>query len=441
MKLNKLTLATLIALSTSCVQASDLNISGFINGVVTADSDGHLRLNDDTKAGIQIDTQINDKLSATFQVVNRQNAWDGSDSRETTVEYGFLAYNASEDVTVRAGRLRMPFFMLSEYVEVGNVVPWIKAPLSVYHQIPTNAYDGLDLSYTGQSGDLSYSVTAFVGEAEANVYMEGLNPLVKMGNTFGGSVALDYSDWTMRFSYGQAELSFVLSPLTQMGLDASIADAQQQSSFYSGLADQASAGALQYRDGAAQATAASEMLAGIDDAQSAVYAAQAAEYLALADGYEAQALQAQAGADQYAAGAAQAAFISDGLKVESKVGIYNLGIQGYITDDLSVMGEYVYIDSEHPIENDDQGYYLAATYDFGNDFKFTGTYSHREEKTLGDALNEQTDTYLATVAYDMGDSVIIKAEYSYEEIVIVQNSSSEMVTDENLFSMSVNYVF
>lgn len=400
MKLSRIALATLFATLSTSAFAADIKTSGFFNGVMIVDEDGNYDFGKRTSAGIQFDAQFNDKFSGTLQAVNRENAWNKTTGRETTIEYGFLAYKASDNLTVRAGKLRLPFFMLSEYVEVGSVVPWNHAPEAVYKQLPTNAYEGIDVLYTGMTGDISYSIQAFTGSAEAPVTAGSLNSNVKLDNAFGGNLTLGYGDWNVRLSYGQADASFKLNTVTKLGIQQGISDLTA---------------------GAQQAADAALALAAIDPAQAAQYQAQA------------NALSDQAGQYVWLVGA---------MENSEKMAILNIGVQGYITDQVSVMAEYVDVSSDHPIEGDDSGFYLSTTYELDNGIRLTGMYSEREENAinLSGAERRNSEQMSINAAYTFENGWTTKAELHNHKGQISDYGTTVDV-DENTFTLSANYVF
>lgn len=420
MKLRKLVLATSLVLATTSAYATDVKFSGFVNlvGQAVDRGDGtEYDFNDLTKVGVQADIKVNDRVSATFQAVNRQNEWtvsSGDADRETTMEYGFVAYKATDALTLRAGRLRSPFFLLSEYVEVGSVIPWNKAPTAVYYQLPNNAHDGIDLLYSGEFGETSYTTQLFYGNSGAGVHLKaGFGSVVNMKNMFGGNLTLTHGDWTARMSYGEADISFGLTPITMLGLGQA--------------AQQASDGANQLFAGAQQASDAASALAQLDPAQSAQYAAQAEQ------------LQAQG--MEYAAQAAQVNFLLEELPKEAKTSITNIGVHGYLTDNISLMAEYVKIDSDHLVENDDEGFYVATTYDFQNGIRLTGTVSERQEYTLNSSAKDEISERMITVAYDYSDSILIKGELRRRKIDSFSNGALSGVNERDSLTVSLNYMF
>lgn len=398
MKKTSIALATALGLLSVPSFATTFQASGFFNGVVTSDEHSNRDADNLTKLGIQLVANISDKVSGTFQAVSRVNAWDDSIGRETSIEYGFLSYALDEDTTLRAGRLRLPFFMHSEYVDVGAAVPWIEAPNSVYYQLPTNAYDGIDAIHTMLVGDAQLTLQGFVGQAKAPVNAGGVKSEVHLNRAFGGNATISYNDWNVRLAYGQADMAFSLDKLTQMGLQD---------------------GVSKLTEGGNQALAAAAAMAATDPAQAALLQSKGASLLTEAGQYQ---------------------FILDELPREAKTSIYNLGFNGYVTDNLTVLGEYVYIDTDHAVENNDKGFYVAATYAFNGDFKLTGTYSAREELRNTETYKAETEEFIVTAAYQLGDNWIAKAEAKHSNRDQTANGVKTS-TDANTYAVSINYIF
>jgi len=398
MKIKNIALAITMALSSVPAIAADFTTSGFFNGVITSDSDGDIDFDNKTKAGIQFDAKISDSIFGTLQAVTEVNEWNENVGREIVVEYGFLGYQINQQLTARVGRLKVPVFMNSEYLNVGAVVPWIEAPYSVYHQLPANSYDGADISFSHSVGEVDYTVQAFMGKAEREVNAGGLDTVANFKKMMGSNLTFNYADFQFRFAYAQADTSFMIESTTKMGMQQGVA--------------QLNAGAQQYMAGATA-------LASIDPTQSAALHQQAI------------ALMTQAGSIQ---------FVLDEMPKEETISFYNIGISGYLTDNISVVSEIAYIDSSHKIEGDDVGFYLGAMYEFGNGFKIMETYSWRSEKTLNDTNEEITTEFITTLSYNISEAWTVKGEISIAEAELTVGSTA-ITEDKNRYGLSINYIF
>lgn len=118
---------------------------------------------------------LTDYLSLTGQVVVEGYSYQDQDDYEPDIDLLFLALQLTPEVRLRAGRLRTPFFMISEYAPVGYAYPWISPPLEVYNPITQSllSRDGISASFFRQ---------AFGGDLVVNTLLGSTN-----GSAFGNS--------------------------------------------------------------------------------------------------------------------------------------------------------------------------------------------------------------------------------------------------------------
>lgn len=119
----------------------------------------------DTIFGLQLDIDLFDSLTASGQVVKRtQDEWS-----DPELEWAYLSYEF-DDFEVRAGRLRLPLFLVSEYYYVGQAYPWARPPQEVYDSIlGFTFYDGLSVSWDYEiSDELLLTVSPYYGFDRVN---------------------------------------------------------------------------------------------------------------------------------------------------------------------------------------------------------------------------------------------------------------------------------
>jgi hypothetical protein len=178
--MNKILLSLCIAsLLPATASALEGQVSGFgtagvsgSNNAVSYDR-GVNNINPDwigeSKLGLQADVKLSNKLSMTGQVVAKQSDTDDG-KMAVQGEWLFGAYAFNDSTKVRAGKLRLPLFMMSEQLDVGKAYTLAKLPLEMYGQAPTNAYTGIDALKTfevGEDGELMiqpyFGVANFTG--------------------------------------------------------------------------------------------------------------------------------------------------------------------------------------------------------------------------------------------------------------------------------------
>jgi hypothetical protein len=117
----------------------------------------------DTNLGFQLSAHANSWLSATVQglVVKRDDA-----SPKLEAEWAFLKVGPIADLTLRAGRMALPTFVVSDSRNVGFANTWLRAPNEVYGLAMLRRMDGVDLTYSHGFGPVRLSATVLAGDSE-----------------------------------------------------------------------------------------------------------------------------------------------------------------------------------------------------------------------------------------------------------------------------------
>ena len=196
------------ALAEKVDRTSDrLQINGFISaGVARSDQDvtyAESELHDDnsfgvrSRVGVQMTFAVSDNLDAIAQFVGR-----GGEEWDVETEWAYLRYQANDALQLRLGRQRAPFYLLSEYLEVGYAYPWVAPPEEVYSVTGDNTYDGFGLLYDFALGSWDTTFQLFWGENTQNgVVVAQLDDLISL------SLTGVYENWTLRAGYTHVNIS------------------------------------------------------------------------------------------------------------------------------------------------------------------------------------------------------------------------------------------
>lgn len=200
-------LVSLIA--SPAIANDDLQINGFLSvGATMADSndasiagaDNQGGFKNDNVLGLQVRKQVNDSTTVTGQLVSR-----GSDDYKTEAAWAFVTYAATDDLDLRMGRLRIPFFYYSDFLEVGYAYNWVRPPEEVY-RIGFSSFDGMDLTQRFSSGSFDGSVQVYYGRYQGNLKIAGNDLDTDLRNLTGIALAGGVGNFGSRLSYHQAEL-------------------------------------------------------------------------------------------------------------------------------------------------------------------------------------------------------------------------------------------
>lgn len=171
---------------------STQNFDGKVSNKVTAEPESHV--------GIQFTGKVNDKADFVTQIVSR-----GGNDFDSAVEWAFLKYQLNDDITLRAGRLRTPFFQLSEYLEVQYAMPWVRGPQELYGA-SISSYTGVDALYRTRFAGINVAAQVFYGSDDSI----GANAAVrvKLDKLHGFRLSAEYKGFNAAVSFSRANATF-----------------------------------------------------------------------------------------------------------------------------------------------------------------------------------------------------------------------------------------
>lgn len=121
-------------------------------------------LNPDTKMAVQGSYKFSNTVSGTAQMLAKYNA---RGVYQPGFEWAFAKWQATPGLAVRAGRMGAPFFMVSDFRDVGYANTTVRPALDVYGQVPVSQFEGVDASYQFNLGSATITSTLWTGNSEA----------------------------------------------------------------------------------------------------------------------------------------------------------------------------------------------------------------------------------------------------------------------------------
>ncbi|MCK5873598.1 MAG: hypothetical protein KAG82_02785 [Alcanivoracaceae bacterium] len=172
-----------------------------------------------SRAGLQLNAHISDEAEAVVQLLAR-----GSEDFAAEAQWAYLAYNVRPDVTVRAGRLVLPFYLHSQYLNVGYAYPWVELPTEIYGAIPIDTMEGIDATWNINTGSINHKLNVFWGSMEVDV--DGT--VFEIDHQHGVNLRSSLGNWTSWLSYTSSLVTLDLSavlvpPLAPYSLDRAYA--------------------------------------------------------------------------------------------------------------------------------------------------------------------------------------------------------------------------
>lgn len=124
----------------------------------------------DTVLGAQLDVQFTPELSATVQGKLAPSARNDQDW-DLTASWAFASWRPNNDWLLRAGKLRIPLYLSSENLDVGQSYEFARLPTEMYSIAPTTDVTGLYITRNWALGNSDLSLDAYGGQAKVWVRM------------------------------------------------------------------------------------------------------------------------------------------------------------------------------------------------------------------------------------------------------------------------------
>ncbi|MCC2616402.1 topoisomerase IV [Aestuariibacter halophilus] len=216
--MKKTLLATTILSLLSTSAMAEVRINGFANLIAGKTSsedtlygyDDDIGFDQESLFAIQVSGDINSKMTATGQVMAR-----GSDDYDAEFEWAYLTYQATDNTSISAGRLRMPLFRYSASSDVGYSYHWVTAPRAVY-AVDFNNIDGVRVDYSDYAGSWEYNLQAALGTVNSDVGGAELDG----DNTILVSAEATYDWFKIRGVYARSKATLDLSTADSVNLQA-----------------------------------------------------------------------------------------------------------------------------------------------------------------------------------------------------------------------------
>ncbi|MEM5513548.1 porin [Pseudoalteromonas sp. AS84] len=226
--MKKLSVAVAVcAVLASSYASAEVRINGFasIVGGKSLDSDSTLYGYDDdisfkneSKFALQLSADLHEKLTATAQIIAR-----GEDDFDATFEWAYVTYEYSDELQFSAGKMRVPFYKYSDFLDVGYAYRWVRPPKSVYG-IPFSTYEGVSVVYSSQLGDWDSTLQGFYGAFDGDIDVFGTELPAQLNNLGGINWSLSYDWFSARAAYIVADTSISSEDSGLIGLVSVLSD-------------------------------------------------------------------------------------------------------------------------------------------------------------------------------------------------------------------------
>ncbi|WP_299940346.1 hypothetical protein [Sulfurimonas sp.] len=178
-------------------------------------SSGNLSFKTDTLIGLQTTLNINEKFSLLLQgIVNN----DYNDEIKAKIDWGYLKYDSGENIIVKVGRIRTPYYKNSDNLNVGYSNLMIRESVEVYGQVPFSSYNGIEAIYSNIIDKYFYTLQANYGKENLTVPIHSLNQKanVEVNDLYAVNLTFGTTALQARVTYLNADITASSLSLDQL---------------------------------------------------------------------------------------------------------------------------------------------------------------------------------------------------------------------------------
>lgn len=192
-------------------------------------ADNHIDLGLDSRLGVQGTVTYKSDFSITAQVLGIRRE---DEDFELDFEWLYAQYTGVPGLNLKAGRVALPAFLVSDSRRVGYAVPWMRVPPLAYSMLSLSTVDGVQAAYSHSFGPVVGTVQFTHGRGQSNLALYGQFPPgggfhrqyipVKQDNVNSLNGTLEWGDWSARIGQVTSEDSGTINVPTFFNVTSDI---------------------------------------------------------------------------------------------------------------------------------------------------------------------------------------------------------------------------
>ena len=167
----------------------------------------------DSVFGLQLDMNLFQDLSMTVQAVAEDRARQNFNN---IVDWAYLSYRPTPSTIVRAGRMGIDLFMLSEYRNVGYAYLWTHPVVEFYKPISLSHYEGFDFKYGRRFEPGFFEFKVYGGQTGSDIKISNGELALRMRPFVGANASLESDNWKVRLTYATTNTSRLDTPFQSL---------------------------------------------------------------------------------------------------------------------------------------------------------------------------------------------------------------------------------
>jgi hypothetical protein len=165
---------------------TDEKEAGYSNSLAT----NHVSFTNKSLAGLQFNAEMYENVDFSLTLL-----MEGADEYIAHTDWFYITYTATQNTSFRFGRLKVPFFMVSNYIDIGHAYPWVSPPPEVYNVKMAKSADGLEYIFDTDllGGTLMFDLYMGTGKHHQDLSASFIHdPNVNTGSTYKTGDKINY---------------------------------------------------------------------------------------------------------------------------------------------------------------------------------------------------------------------------------------------------------
>lgn len=160
---------------------------------------GRIELATDSLVGVQLNAGWSNELEAVAQV---QSAPSSLQRWQPRLTRGFVRYVPDESWMLRVGRIGYEFYPQADSNAIGYSYLTLRPPVEMFGQLPTDDFDGADLTLTRPLGSTLARVKLIGGHTTGTLALADGSRVSFSGSTLGAQIEFLQGPWSLRLGSG-----------------------------------------------------------------------------------------------------------------------------------------------------------------------------------------------------------------------------------------------
>ncbi len=155
----------------------------------------------ESKVGLQWSADLDDGMRFVGQTVARGDSQDGF---VLAYDWAYFDFNVGDSGKFKVGRLRIPFYKYSDYLDVGYAYHWVTPPKSMYSLTFSNV-DGIGYQQNFNTGNIDHAVNAVLGRYQGTLVLGGVDSPGNLENLIAVNYTATMGEHEFYVAYAQAD--------------------------------------------------------------------------------------------------------------------------------------------------------------------------------------------------------------------------------------------